>query len=263
MPEFKLPDVGEGLTEAEIVTWKVKVGDTVTINDIVVEIETAKSLVELPSPFAGIVQRAAGRPRARPSRSARRSSRSATDAAAERGAAPATPEPPRRRAARSTCPNPAASRRRPRASRLVGRAEGRPRAPYAGRATPPSRLAGGAAAQQQLQALLRARARLAGGRGRRTRRAVPCPRPRADRVSPAAARALAKPPVRKLAKDLGVDLADARRRPGRTARSPATTSQAAQRRRRVDGRGRASDEPRCRRRAARGRPATRSRASAR
>src|SRR4051794_23638132 len=57
MAEFKLPDVGEGLTEAEIVTWKVKEGDTVAINDIVVEIETAKSLVELPSPFAGVVQR--------------------------------------------------------------------------------------------------------------------------------------------------------------------------------------------------------------
>ncbi len=57
MAEFKLPDVGEGLTEAEIVTWKVKEGDTVAINDIVVEIETAKSLVELPSPFAGVVQK--------------------------------------------------------------------------------------------------------------------------------------------------------------------------------------------------------------
>jgi pyruvate dehydrogenase E2 component (dihydrolipoamide acetyltransferase) len=56
MAEFKLPDVGEGLTEAEIVTWKVKAGDTVTINQILVEIETAKSLVELPSPFAGVVQ---------------------------------------------------------------------------------------------------------------------------------------------------------------------------------------------------------------
>ncbi len=55
MPEYKLPDPGEGLTEAEIVSWKVKVGDTVKINDIVVEIETAKSLVELPSPFAGTV----------------------------------------------------------------------------------------------------------------------------------------------------------------------------------------------------------------
>ena len=55
MPEYKLPDVGEGLTEAEIVTWKVKVGDVIAINDIVVEIETAKSLVELPSPYAGTV----------------------------------------------------------------------------------------------------------------------------------------------------------------------------------------------------------------
>jgi pyruvate dehydrogenase E2 component (dihydrolipoamide acetyltransferase) len=53
--EFALPDVGEGLTEAEIVTWKVKVGDEVTVNQVLVEIETAKSLVELPSPFAGTV----------------------------------------------------------------------------------------------------------------------------------------------------------------------------------------------------------------
>ena len=53
--EFRLPDPGEGLTEAEIVTWKVKVGDTVKVNDIVVEVETAKSLVELPVPFAGTV----------------------------------------------------------------------------------------------------------------------------------------------------------------------------------------------------------------
>jgi 2-oxoisovalerate dehydrogenase E2 component (dihydrolipoyl transacylase) len=56
MAEYKLPDVGEGLTEAEIVTWKVKVGDVIKVNDIVVEIETAKSLVELPSPYAGSVQ---------------------------------------------------------------------------------------------------------------------------------------------------------------------------------------------------------------
>ncbi len=55
MPEYLLPDVGEGLTEAEIISWKVQVGDTVAINDVVVEIETAKSLVELPSPYAGEV----------------------------------------------------------------------------------------------------------------------------------------------------------------------------------------------------------------
>jgi len=56
MNEFKLPDVGEGLTEAEIITWRVAVGDVVEINDVIVEIETAKSLVELPSPYAGTVQ---------------------------------------------------------------------------------------------------------------------------------------------------------------------------------------------------------------
>ena len=55
LAQFPLPDVGEGLTEAEIVEWKVAPGDRVEINQILVEIETAKSLVELPSPFEGIV----------------------------------------------------------------------------------------------------------------------------------------------------------------------------------------------------------------
>ncbi|MEV6159642.1 dihydrolipoamide acetyltransferase family protein [Nonomuraea sp. NPDC052129] len=53
--EFKLPDVGEGLTEAEIVRWHAKPGDTVKVNQIVVEIETAKSIVELPIPWDGVV----------------------------------------------------------------------------------------------------------------------------------------------------------------------------------------------------------------
>ncbi|MDR2321406.1 MAG: 2-oxo acid dehydrogenase subunit E2 [Microbacterium sp.] len=52
---FTLPDVGEGLTEAEIVTWRVAPGDAVAVNDVICEIETAKSLVELPSPHAGTV----------------------------------------------------------------------------------------------------------------------------------------------------------------------------------------------------------------
>ncbi|MCA0293934.1 MAG: 2-oxo acid dehydrogenase subunit E2 [Actinobacteria bacterium] len=55
MHEFKLPDPGEGLLEADIVSWKVSVGDTVAVNDTLLEIETAKSLVELPSPYAGVV----------------------------------------------------------------------------------------------------------------------------------------------------------------------------------------------------------------
>lgn len=52
---FTLPDVGEGLTEAEIVTWRVAPGDAVAVDDVICEIETAKSLVELPSPHAGTV----------------------------------------------------------------------------------------------------------------------------------------------------------------------------------------------------------------
>ncbi len=53
--QFRLPDVGEGLTEAEIVAWRVAVGDTVLTNDTLVEVETAKAVVELPSPFPGTV----------------------------------------------------------------------------------------------------------------------------------------------------------------------------------------------------------------
>ncbi|OII18603.1 dihydrolipoamide acetyltransferase family protein [Curtobacterium sp. MCBA15_013] len=53
--EFPLPDVGEGLTEAEIVQWRVAIGDEITVDQVLVEIETAKSLVELPSPFSGTV----------------------------------------------------------------------------------------------------------------------------------------------------------------------------------------------------------------
>ena len=54
--QFILPDLGEGLTEAEIVNWLVAPGDTITIDQPVVEVESAKSIVELPSPFAGTVE---------------------------------------------------------------------------------------------------------------------------------------------------------------------------------------------------------------
>src|SRR4051812_14080137 len=53
--QFKLPDVGEGLTEGEILSWLVAVGDTVTVNQPLCEVETAKAAVELPSPYAGTV----------------------------------------------------------------------------------------------------------------------------------------------------------------------------------------------------------------
>ena len=55
--EFLLPDPGEGLLEADIVAWRVAEGDEIEVNDVLVEIETAKSLVELPSPYAGTVTR--------------------------------------------------------------------------------------------------------------------------------------------------------------------------------------------------------------
>lgn len=53
--EFRLPDLGEGLAEAEIVQWMVAVGDTVTLNQTLAEVETAKAVVELPSPYEGTV----------------------------------------------------------------------------------------------------------------------------------------------------------------------------------------------------------------
>ncbi|MDQ0732749.1 dihydrolipoamide acetyltransferase family protein [Arthrobacter sp. B1I2] len=54
--EFRLPDLGEGLTESEILSWKVDVGDTVSLNQVIAEVETAKAVVELPSPFAGVIK---------------------------------------------------------------------------------------------------------------------------------------------------------------------------------------------------------------
>src|SRR5438874_9083958 len=53
--QFQLPDLGEGLTEGEILKWYVGVGDTVTLNQPIVEVETAKAAVEIPSPYAGVV----------------------------------------------------------------------------------------------------------------------------------------------------------------------------------------------------------------
>jgi 2-oxoisovalerate dehydrogenase E2 component (dihydrolipoyl transacylase) len=62
MPAFLLPDLGEGLTEAEIVTWRVQAGDVVAVDQTVVEVETAKAVVEVPVPFAGRVTALHGEP---------------------------------------------------------------------------------------------------------------------------------------------------------------------------------------------------------
>jgi 2-oxoisovalerate dehydrogenase E2 component (dihydrolipoyl transacylase) len=62
VPDFLLPDLGEGLTEAAILNWHVHVGDTVKVDQIVVEVETAKAAVEVPVPFAGVVSALHGEP---------------------------------------------------------------------------------------------------------------------------------------------------------------------------------------------------------
>src|SRR5213593_564149 len=54
--EFKLPDLGEGLEEAEIVSWLVKEGESVELNQPIVEVETEKALVQIPSPYAGVIE---------------------------------------------------------------------------------------------------------------------------------------------------------------------------------------------------------------
>lgn len=60
MKFFKLPDLGEGLAEAEIVEWKVSAGDTVAVDQVLLSVETAKALVDVPSPVAGVIARLCG-----------------------------------------------------------------------------------------------------------------------------------------------------------------------------------------------------------
>ena len=55
MPDFLLPDLGEGLDEAEVIAWRVKVGDRITVDQVIAEVETAKAVVEVPVPYSGIV----------------------------------------------------------------------------------------------------------------------------------------------------------------------------------------------------------------
>ncbi len=55
MPDFLLPDLGEGLEEAEVVSWRVQVGDRVAVDQVIAEVETAKAVVEVPVPYAGVV----------------------------------------------------------------------------------------------------------------------------------------------------------------------------------------------------------------
>ncbi len=62
MPDFLLPDLGEGLEQAEILRWYVSAGDEITVDQVVVEVETAKAAVEVPAPFAGTITALHGSP---------------------------------------------------------------------------------------------------------------------------------------------------------------------------------------------------------
>ncbi len=210
MSEFKLPDVGEGLTEAEIVSWKVKVGDVIEVNDIIVEIETAKSLVELPSPYAGtvlalMVPEGEMIPVGTPIISV-----------GDPNDAPAatTPVPEME----IDLSNPSASGGGEGES-LVGRnkAEGGiVRRARKGSASPSSEAA--ANTQMQVQGAFSAGGAQSDAVVETDEPAVPATSARTEErapvsefvpsraTTPSEARALAKPPVRKLAKDLGVDL---------------------------------------------------------
>jgi 2-oxoisovalerate dehydrogenase E2 component (dihydrolipoyl transacylase) len=200
--DYLLPDVGEGLTEAEIVAWRVKEGDTVEINDIVVEIETAKSLVELPSPYAGVVTALLVREgETVPVGTAIISIGAVGEAPAPAAAAPAPAD-----LSEMDLSNPAATGGGEGES-LVGRNKadrGPVRRPRKGSATPSTEAA--AATQMQLQGAF------APG-GAQSQAVVESDEPAVpahtvtDEPVDAPVRALAKPPVRKLAKDLGVDLA--------------------------------------------------------
>ncbi|WP_435054381.1 dihydrolipoamide acetyltransferase family protein [Micromonospora aurantiaca (nom. illeg.)] len=162
--QFRLPDVGEGLTEAEIVTWRVAPGDPVRLNDVIVDIETAKAVVELPSPYAGVVDRLLAAEGQTVEVGAPIIAIRTGDDSDAPDAAPAAASPPAEEPAEE------------RTAVLVG---------Y------------GVSAQ---------------ARTRRPRRATPSVRP-AEPARPAHTSrppVLTKPPLRKLAKDLGVELADVR-----------------------------------------------------
>jgi 2-oxoisovalerate dehydrogenase E2 component (dihydrolipoyl transacylase) len=206
--QFRLPDVGEGLTEAEIVNWRVAVGDTVAVNDPLVEIETAKSLVELPSPFAGTVRELLVAPgRTVPVGTPIVSIETTADERSPQGRAGGVP---------ASASDPARVSDSMSGERFSG-------VRLSGDRLSGDRPSGGRLAQERPPAVLVGYGPSVSSAQRRRRRpgsAVPAARGPVDRsvahgsstvIPPAAAASaarvtLAKPPVRKLAKDLGVDL---------------------------------------------------------
>ncbi|MFJ8941420.1 dihydrolipoamide acetyltransferase family protein [Streptomyces sp. NPDC102365] len=203
LSEFKMPDVGEGLTEAEILKWYVQPGDTVTDGQVVCEVETAKAAVELPIPYDGVVHELrfpegttvdVGQVII----AVRVGDGDGSAAEAAASAAPASAGPPA-----ST-----ASTEAPAAPAAVTPAEA-PAETAPAEAEP---------APEGRKPVLVGYGVSVASTKRRPRRGVPAQQPEAAAAAEAvqnelnghvapSARPLAKPPVRKLAKDLGVDLA--------------------------------------------------------
>ena len=196
--EFRLPDLGEGLTESEIVEWHVAVGDRVTLNQTLADVETAKAIVQLPSPFAGIVAALHAEPGTTVQVGAPLVSIDvAADAPLASSAGDASPAADA--AAAQAAPAPAVS--------APSAAE--PEAPAAAEVAEP-------AAERQSVLVGYGPAVETGRRPKRKARSLPerpADRPSAPRGTgsgpgPGRGAALATPPVRKLAHDLGVDLSE-------------------------------------------------------
>ncbi|MET9873110.1 dihydrolipoamide acetyltransferase family protein [Actinacidiphila glaucinigra] len=182
-----MPDVGEGLTEAEILKWYVKPGDTVTDGQVVCEVETAKAAVELPIPFDGVVHELRFPEGETVDVGTVIITVDTGEGDAGEAAAEAVPEP--------AAAAPAAEPEQKRQPVLVGygvAASSTKRRPRKQAAVPAQ-----TGARQAVQGELNGHAPAA---------AAPAPAAPAA-FAPAEVRPLAKPPVRKLAKDLGVDLA--------------------------------------------------------
>jgi len=193
---FRLPDPGEGLVEADIVTWRVAVGDQIKINDILLEVETSKSLVELPSPYAGTVTELLVK------------EGDTVDVGApiisiDDGVGDAAPPATNGNAEEAQVPNLVGYGPR------TGTAKRRPR--RGGTAEEPVEAHEQVADTFSVQAPVSRRADgrepLHAERGTPTGAPLPGPGETAPVPTPSGGAVLAKPPVRKLAKDLGVDLA--------------------------------------------------------
>jgi 2-oxoisovalerate dehydrogenase E2 component (dihydrolipoyl transacylase) len=207
LKEFKLPDVGEGLTEADIVRWHVAPGDEISVNQVIVEIETAKAVVELPSPYAGTVARLLV-----PEGSTADVGTPIISVNVGGGGAPAA-------AQASAVPAEAV------AQREISQDEDLVPAPPVETASEPGMI-GSPAPKAERQAVLVGYGVKLGTTTRRTRKNASAPPAQPAQPAPpgqpapqalangaatadttvAGGRSLAKPPVRKLAKDLGVDL---------------------------------------------------------